>query len=87
MFYYEILRWLIPVLESALEEAKGSVEPQGAYYNWDTLATVCQMMKLYKDALEAMEKAYELADDGVKTRYKAKLDQMMKAMEKKHGKK
>lgn len=74
-------------LESALEAAKKSVELQGAYYNWDTLATVYQKMKMHEDALEAAEKAYELADDGVKTRYKAKLDQIKKAMEKENEKK
>lgn len=87
MFYDEILRWPIPVLESALETAKRSVELQGAYYNWDTPAAVYQKMSLYEDALKTAEKACDLADDGMKTRYKAKLDQIKKEMEGENGKK
>jgi len=69
-------------LDSALEAAKKSVELQGAYFNWDTLATVYQRMKKYEDALKAAEKAYELADEEIKVRVKAKIDQIKKAMEK-----
>ncbi len=74
-------------LESALEAAKKSVELEGEYYNWDTLATVFQKMEKYADALKAAEKAYELADEGVKARYKAKIDQIKKALEKEKEKK
>ena len=70
-------------LESALEAAKKSVEMQGAYYNWDTVATVYQKMGMLEEALKAAEKAYELADDEIKARYKTKLDQIKKALEKK----
>lgn len=69
-------------LDSALEAAKKSVELQGAYFNWDTLATVYQRMKDYEGALKAAEKAYELADEEIKVRVKAKIDQIKKAMEK-----
>jgi len=74
-------------LESALEAAKKSTELQGAYYNWDALATVYQKMKNYEDALKAAEKAHELADDEIKARYKTKVDQIKKAMEKEKEKK
>jgi len=70
-------------LESALDAAKKSVQLQGAYYNWDTLATVYQSMKKPEEALEAEEKAYETADDQIKARYKAKIDQIKKEIEKK----
>ncbi len=69
-------------LESALEAANKSVEMQGEYYNWDTLATVYQKMEKNEDALKAAEKAYELADDQIKARYKAKIEQIKKALEK-----
>ena len=69
-------------LDSALEAAKKSIELQEAYYNWDTLATVYQRMKNYPEALKAAEKAYELADDSIKVRVQAKIDQIKKAMEK-----
>ena len=74
-------------LESALEAANKSVELKGAYYNWDALATVYQKMEKHADALEAAEKAYELADDQIKARYKAKLEQIKKALEKEKEKK
>jgi tetratricopeptide (TPR) repeat protein len=74
-------------LESALEVSKRSVELQGAYYNWDTLATVYQKMKKYEDALKAAEKAHELADDQIKARYGAKLQLIKKALEKEKEKK
>jgi tetratricopeptide (TPR) repeat protein len=74
-------------LESALEAANKSVELQGAYYNWDSLATVYQKMKKHEKALKAAEKAYELADDQIKARYKAKLEQIKKAFEKEKEKK
>jgi tetratricopeptide (TPR) repeat protein len=74
-------------LESALEAAKKSIELQEAYYNWDTLATVHQKLKNHEEALEAAEKAYELADEQIKTRYKAKLEQIKKAVEKEEEKK
>lgn len=69
-------------LESALESAKKSVELKGAYYNWDTLATVYQKMKKHEDALKAAEKAYELADDEIKARYESKIQVIKKAIEK-----
>lgn len=69
-------------LESALEAAKSSVQLQGAYYNWDTLATVYQKMGKYEEALEAAQKANELADDEIKARYKAKIEQIKKEMKK-----
>ncbi len=74
-------------LESALQAAKKSVELQEAYYNWDTLATVYQKMKKHEDALKAAEKAYELADDQIKARYKAKIEQIKKVLEKEKEKK
>lgn len=74
-------------LESALEAAKKSIELQEAYYNWDTLATVHQKLKNHEEALKAAEKAYELADEQIKTRYKAKLEQIKKAVEKEKEKK
>jgi len=69
-------------LDSALDAAKKSIELEEAYYNWDTLATVYQRMKNYPEALKAAEKAYELADDNIKVRVQAKIDQIKKAMEK-----
>jgi tetratricopeptide (TPR) repeat protein len=69
-------------LEGALDAAKKSIALQEAYYNWDTLATVYQRMKNYPEALKAAEKAYELADDNIKVRVQAKIDQIKKAMEK-----
>jgi tetratricopeptide (TPR) repeat protein len=69
-------------LESALDAANRAVEMQGAYYTWDTLATVYQKLNKLDDALKAAEKAVELADDQIKTRYKAKVQQIKKAIEK-----
>ena len=74
-------------LESALEAAKKNVEIQDAYYNWDTLATVYQKLEKWDDALKAAEKAHELADDQIKVRYKAKIEQIKKALEKEKEKK
>jgi tetratricopeptide (TPR) repeat protein len=74
-------------LESALASAKKSIELEEAYYNWDTLATVYQKMEKHADALKAAEKAYELADDQIKARYKAKLEQIKKVLEKEKEKK
>ena len=74
-------------LESALEAAKKNVEIQDAYYNWDTLATVYQKLEKWDDALKAAEKAHELADDQIKVRYKAKIEQIKKASEKDKEKK
>ena len=74
-------------LESALEAAKKSIELEEAYYNWDTLSTVYQKMEKHTDALKAAEKAYELADDQIKARYKAKLEQIKKVLEKEKEKK
>ncbi|UCE41184.1 MAG: hypothetical protein JSV17_17415 [Candidatus Aminicenantes bacterium] len=74
-------------LESALEAVKKSIELQEASYNWNTLATVYQKLENYEDALKAAEKAYELADDQVKVRYKSKIEQIKKAIEKTKEKK
>lgn len=69
-------------LESALEAAKKSVEVGEAYYNWDTLATVYQKMDKLEEALKAVVKAHELADDQIKARYESKIKQIKKAIEK-----
>jgi tetratricopeptide (TPR) repeat protein len=69
-------------LESALKAAKMLVESKGAYYHWDTLATVYQKMEKWDEALMAAEKAVELADEEIKARYEMKVQQIKKAIEK-----
>lgn len=69
-------------LESALKAAEKSIELQGAYYNWDTLATVYQKMDKLEEALKAVVKAHELADDQIKARYESKIKQIKEAIEK-----
>jgi len=44
-------------------------------------------MKNNEEALKAAEKAHEHTDDQIKARYKAKLEQIKKAMEKEKEKK
>jgi tetratricopeptide (TPR) repeat protein len=74
-------------LESALKAAKTSVELADAYYKWDTLAMVYQKMENFQEALIAAEKAYEMANDQVKVRYQARIQQIKKAIEKEKEKK
>jgi len=69
-------------LESALVSAIKSIEVKEAYYNWDTLATVYQKMDKLEEALKALVKAHELADDQIKARYESKIKQIKKAIEK-----
>lgn len=73
-------------LESSLEAAKKSVELAPAAYNWDTLAFVYQKLKRYDEALKAQEKAVELAGEQA-ARYKGRIKQIKRAMEKEKKKK
>ncbi len=74
-------------LESALEAAKKSVEMAASPYNWDTLAMVYQKMEDYDEALEAEQKAVDLAEEEVKVRFENRIQQIKKVMEEKKEKK
>jgi tetratricopeptide (TPR) repeat protein len=68
-------------LESALKAAKKSVELNPSDRSWDTVSLVYAKLKKYSEAIKAVEKAVELADEGVKVRYKNRIKQIKKAQE------
>ena len=68
-------------LESALQAAKKSVELYPSDGTWDTVSQVYLKLKKYSEALKAVEKAVELADEGVKARYQNRIKQIKKAQE------
>ena len=68
-------------LESALKAAKKSVELNPSDRTWDTVSQVYLKLKKYSEALKAVEKAVELADESVKARYKNRIKQIKKAQE------
>jgi len=68
-------------LESALKAAKKSVEVYPSDRTWDTVSRVYTKLKNHSEALKAAEKAMEIADEGVKVRYKNRIKQIKKAQE------
>jgi tetratricopeptide (TPR) repeat protein len=68
-------------LESALEAAKKSVELYPSDSTWATVSRVYTKLKKYSEALEAAEKAVEMADEGVKITYENKIKLIKKAQE------
>ncbi len=68
-------------LESALKAAKKAVELYPSDGTWDTVSQVYLKLKKYSKALKAAEKAVEMADEGVKVRYKNRIKQIKKAQE------
>ena len=68
-------------LESALKAAKKAVELYPSNSTWDTVSQVYLKLKKYNEALKAVEKAVELADEDVKARYKNRIKQIKKAQE------
>ncbi|HDZ25152.1 MAG TPA: hypothetical protein ENH65_01415 [Candidatus Aminicenantes bacterium] len=68
-------------LESALKAAKKSVELNPSDRTWDTVSLVYTKLKKYSEALKAAEKAVEIADEGVKARYKNRIKKIKKAIE------
>jgi tetratricopeptide (TPR) repeat protein len=64
-------------LDSALAAAKKAVEIKGnTYYYWAGLSSVQEKMKNVPEAVQAMEKAIELAPDAVKETYKKTLERL-----------
>ena len=68
-------------LESALKAAKKAVELYASDSTWDTVSLVYTKLKKYSEALKAAEKAVEMADEGIKARYKNRIKQIKKAQE------
>jgi tetratricopeptide (TPR) repeat protein len=68
-------------LESAIKAAKKAVELYPSDGTWDTMSQVYLKLKKYSEALKAAEKAMEMADEGVKARYKNRIKQIKKAQE------
>jgi tetratricopeptide (TPR) repeat protein len=68
-------------LESALKAAKKSVELNPSDSAWETMSQVYTKLKKYSEALKAAEKAMEIADEGVKARYKNRIKKIKKAIE------